>query len=387
MGCWNKTCGLTNIHIKGGADVYVFILEQLSDAHLHNKCYTTSFYKPLLLPFISKYDEYGGGSSSTGISFQLIMDALKDNLQEIPLGDNKFHDIEVSKEKWSEDLFFEAVHENILQLTSGTNIDFVMFRKDAVDRILDEWHIDEYVGDGNGTTGWDNAYIRYTFKDIIDGIPAVISSISKNLKTATALDKLISEHPELSSISRSIIYDNDSVLFSEDTKTYTADFLRGYWSGQYRYSRIVNIPTQLCDFIINNQLSEATELLTSYLTGITLDMFMHDVRKVWIPGAHEGSQSDDQTGYRLLIEAMNYVLDNEVDEDDEEVIDAQQHTHQSFIWKNILSSKNLPTLGWSKYTFQQRAAELGYYYFCWNDRVYYTTDGYDTGKIIDDITE
>jgi hypothetical protein len=316
MGCWNKTCGLTNLHIRGGEDVYVFILEQLSDSHRHNKCYTTAFYKPLLLPFTSKYDDYGGGSSSTGVSFQLIMEALKDNLQEIPLGDNKYHDIEVSKEKWGEDLFFEAVHENRLQLTSGLNIDFVMFRKDAVDRILDEWYIDEYVGDGNGTSGWDNAYIRYTFKDIVDGVPAVISSISKNLKTTTQLDKLISEHPELSSV-RSTMYGSDSMLFTEDTKTYTAKFVQGYWSGQYRYSRIVNVPTQLCGFIINNQLSEAAELLTSYVMGITLDMFMHDVRKVWIPGAHEGSQSDEQTGYRLLIEAMEYVLDNEEDEYDD----------------------------------------------------------------------
>src|SRR5574343_510783 len=143
MGCWNKTCGLTNLHITGDTEVYVFILEALDNTR-KSKCYTTAFYKPLLLPFTSVYNEYGGGKLSSGLPFQLIMDSIKEKLQEVPLGDNQYHDIEVSKEKWGEELFFDAVHEDRLKLTTGSHIDFVMFRKDVVDHILDKWYTDEY---------------------------------------------------------------------------------------------------------------------------------------------------------------------------------------------------------------------------------------------------
>ena len=53
MGCWNKTCGLTNLHIKAGERAYVFVLEKDED---DSHCYTTHMYKPLLLPFETTYN-------------------------------------------------------------------------------------------------------------------------------------------------------------------------------------------------------------------------------------------------------------------------------------------------------------------------------------------
>lgn len=29
MGCWNKTCGISNLFIEAGEKVYVFALEQI----------------------------------------------------------------------------------------------------------------------------------------------------------------------------------------------------------------------------------------------------------------------------------------------------------------------------------------------------------------------
>lgn len=88
MGCWNKTCGLSNLHIFGSDPVYVFVLESERD---DSNCYTTSLFKPLLLPFESEYNDYGGGEDSGVPAFDLIMTSLKDQLVELEIGDNQYH--------------------------------------------------------------------------------------------------------------------------------------------------------------------------------------------------------------------------------------------------------------------------------------------------------
>jgi hypothetical protein len=161
MGCWNKTCGLSNLHIIAGTDVYVFVLEENTDKT--DRCYSTAFWRPLLLPFTSKYNDYGGGEESGGPGFQLIMDSIAKELTEMEVGDNEYHDIAVKKEGFGEEQFFESVHEHRLFKKSYYGdkqvIDFVMMRKDIVDYILENRVIERYVGEGKGTTGYSNSYI------------------------------------------------------------------------------------------------------------------------------------------------------------------------------------------------------------------------------------
>lgn len=44
MGCWNKTCGLSKLHVYAGDPVYVFVLEQNLN---HDRCYATAFWSPV----------------------------------------------------------------------------------------------------------------------------------------------------------------------------------------------------------------------------------------------------------------------------------------------------------------------------------------------------
>ena len=59
MGCWNKTCGLSNLYIKAGQEAYVFPLVKRSQDG--ERCYSHAFWKPMLLPFVTEYNDYGGG--------------------------------------------------------------------------------------------------------------------------------------------------------------------------------------------------------------------------------------------------------------------------------------------------------------------------------------
>jgi hypothetical protein len=310
MGCWNKTCGLSNLHIYAGTPVYVFVLEE--NKHKDDHCYATSLYRPLLLPFESVYNDYGGGESSSGPGFEMIMDGIRKLLIETPAGENKYHDIAVSRDGFGEEQFFDAVHENRMNISyrhdfsDPTPVQFTMFRKDIVDDILENRVIEDYVGNGKGTGGYDNNYNYYTFKDIV----ADIKPLFKELKQIIA--SLQTEGV------------SDAVIFSMcGGLEYLVDYnhpnkaAKWFRSDTYRYSTIVDMRKVLSDTIkvgTNEAYDKLEIILTEYLKGKFIDGFMHAARKTWIPGGHEGSQNDSGDALRILCSATIKALDREREE-------------------------------------------------------------------------
>lgn len=311
MGSWNKTCGLSNLHIRSGEKAYVFVLEPNKD---NSHCYSTHLYSPLLLPFETTYNDYGGGEDSTGPGFPIIISAIKEHLHEIELGDNKYHDIAVKKDNFDESLFFEAVHEGRLfregRYSDPVKLEYVMFRKDVVDHILENRVIEQYVGDNKGTIAkWGDSkdYIQYKFADIVADILPLIHEMC---------DKFNNKDDTFGfRFGGGIEY-----MFGYDHPNKAAKWLRG---DGYRYSRIVDMKSAISDIFENgeptlDQVLALEALLTEYLKGVFIDSFMEVTRKSWIPGGHEGSQSQELDEYRLLIGAMNKVIDAEQAEYDYE---------------------------------------------------------------------
>lgn len=305
MGCWNKTCGLSNLHITAGTPVYVFVLEK-NESYDH--CYSTSLFRPLLLPFESTYDDYGGGKDSHGIALGMIMAGLTKNLVEMEVGENQYHDIEVKKEGFTPEKFFEAVHEDRLSIkgpfsSEPTQIYFTMFRKDIVDHILENRRIQDYVGEGKGTCGWDNNYVKYKFADIVADIRPLLNEAKEKIAKA--------KEDENDTLANYMLYDGFEGLFPYGHPNKVAKWLRG---DSYRYSRIVDMKT-----VIRRGLEVGTEtasenlakVLEEHLKAIYIDGFMHAARKTWIPGGHEGSQSSSGGALRLLANATIEVLDEE----------------------------------------------------------------------------
>lgn len=295
MGCWYKTCGLTNLPIRADEDVYVFVLEKNEE---HERCYSTAFFKPLLLTFESKYDEYGGGKDSSGVALPYIMEAIRGKLVEVELGTNTVHDIAVTKETWDIDLFFEAVHENRLKIFSlydrKTQVDFVMFRKDVVDYILENWWVQEYVGPHNGTAGYLDSYIIYRFSNIIDDIQEYIDVLMESIDKAGS--SMVKFHP--------------SSIFKFENSNKVAEYTR---TTNRRYSHIIDISDLLITLLEQGDRETTSKLLEVHLKASFINEYMDAVRKVWIPGSYEGSQANDPTGYHLLQEAIQVVLTKEQD--------------------------------------------------------------------------
>lgn len=315
MGSWNKTCGLSNLHIIAGTDVYVFVLERNKD--MDERCYSTAFYSPLLLPFYSKYNDYGGGEESSGVGLPFILDGLKDRLVEFGVGENEYHDVAVKKADFNEELFFDAVHEDRLRVKTykgDTAVEFVMFRKAVADDILDNWCREKYVGEGKGTTGYSNNYITYKFADVLADLPEFLDKLETLLKVGYSYDDPTVITPSL----RLRMLGGLSEVFEWRHPNKVSWYMV---RDNYRYSQLVNVHELIIESVANGDRMLAEQLMTDHLKAVYLDSFMHEVRKVWIPGAHEGSQTQEHVGYHALIGAMTRALEVERkswEEDDEE---------------------------------------------------------------------
>lgn len=320
MGCWNKTCGLSNLHITAGSPVYVFVLEDRRD---DSHCYTTSLYRPLLLPFQSEYNDYGGGENSSGIALNLILSAIQEELVELDVGDNQYHDIAVKKKDFSEELFFEAVHEDRLAIqgrfsAEPTKLQFTMFRKDIVDDILNNYRVEKYVGGGNGTHGWGNNYIQYGFNDIVADLPVLVDMLTTGSDEDFEFLKDLPEEQRARFRLRMMGF--DSLHRLRDTNK-AAAWLQ---ADNYRYSRLVDIKLIASDMLAAGETDKLIELLTEHLKAIYIDSFMHSARKTWIPGGHEGSQNSEQEAHRFLAKSIVSALDRENAEwDDENLSEAE----------------------------------------------------------------
>ncbi len=298
MGSWNKTCGLSNLHIHSGTPVYVFVLEQNKKVE---HCYTTSLFSPLLLPFESTYNDYGGGEDSHGIALDFVMKGIKDELVELEVGENEYHDIAVKKDAFTPELFFEACQEDRLSIqgrfrAEPTQLYFTMLRKDVVDSILETRVIEEYVGNGKGTHGWGNNYIRVKFDDIVASVRPLI-------------DHLVEEMSKTENeFIRSMIFER---LHTYRDQFHAAKWLQG---DSYRYSRIVDmrhIASRALEIGTVESINKLEQLLIEHLKAIFIDSFMNSARKTWIPGGHEGSQSTSGGALKLLGKVISDVVDKE----------------------------------------------------------------------------
>ncbi|HET8688951.1 MAG TPA: hypothetical protein VFM18_20265 [Methanosarcina sp.] len=299
MGCWNKTCGLTGLPIFAGEDVYVFVLEKnMSDS---DRCYSTAFWRPVLLPFYSVYDDYGGGEDSSGIGFPILMEVLKNKIVEMEQGDNEYHDIPVTKENFGEKMFFEAVHEHRLFLPERYQkgqipVDYVMFRKDVVDFILDTNVIELYVGRGKGNKGGNN-YIDVKFDDIIADVDKYLDRIIKTVSD------LKSENPDRGFGSIGYRLRTYLKLWRDEQSTLVDDFIV---VDNYNMSTIFDFSDLFAQSIMHENVDreKIKEFLIDYMKGCYLNYFMESTRKNWMPGGHEGSQSEVNSEYETLIAAM-----------------------------------------------------------------------------------
>ena len=306
MGGWNKTCGISNLPIYERQPVYVFVLEE--NVHEDSYCYSTCLFEPCLLPFNSKYNDYGGGENSSGVGLPLIIDALRKNLVELETGENRYHDIAVKRDHFNVDMFFEACHENRLFVDTcrKTPVKFTMMRKDIVDGILEKFSLYDYTTEKTFTYndclqefdtvigGWQNL-----FASILNG---QIALSTKN----GSLDHLDDERKNGVDMALSEYIFRDLLFLCRNSENFTQRLLESLRDRTASFIRLDQVFTNL---VVNSQKEQLKELLADCLKGIFIDTFMDRTRKLWTPGGHEGSQNTDVDGHKILISTVQEAID------------------------------------------------------------------------------
>jgi hypothetical protein len=286
MGCWNGTCGLTNLPIFVGDEVYVFpVLERPTLGDRPSFCYTTALYTPSLLPFVAKYNDYGGGEDEGGIALELTMNAIQDILVEMEEGENPYHDIPIKKADFGPHLFWEATHEGRLfhKHYKNCGIFFAMVRKDVADRIFSEWKFNEYVG---GETG----YIRdLTFEKMCDSIPEFLER----------------------SISNSELFGDGIVRFDWELDSPISKRLSYISSASSNNWDLLKMNVLVSDLVNSDKMELAVDFLRLYMIGSAVDVLMDETRRIWLPMMHRGSQSGDLKAYQFV----NGLVEDEIEKE------------------------------------------------------------------------
>lgn len=301
MGCWNKTCGLTGLPISHGEDVLVFVLRAATSTY--DRTHTTSLFNPLLLPFKAQHNSYGDGELCTGFVDEIVA-GVASALVEMDQGDNEYHDISVSRANFTVETFFEAVREGRLFTEthdSDTNLrlDYVMMRVDSVDYILNHWKRKLYVGYTNNRT---DPYYQYTFNDVVLQVSQLVKNIEQIIVSSTKTQLAL-----LPCTARIL----DTPEFGENgVPNIAAQMLRSIVFQRYRYCNVVNPQEMIVELIRANRTDRAHSLIVDLLTGIYIDEFFNSVRKIWVPGCHEGSQADVDQSYAALSGAIMQCVDN-----------------------------------------------------------------------------
>lgn len=306
MGCWNQTCGLSSLHIRADDPVYVFLLEHMTDPGV---TYSTGLFRPLLLPFEARYNDYGAGRGSSGKVFDTVMAAVRENLVELPQGANHYRDTPVSRENLGEEEFYKAIQNERLYLKPQgpwpqRRLLFTMFRKDVVDHILENRDLVDFVGYNQGSCGFNNAYIRYRFKDVVTQVRPYIDGLierSRRMNLPPDLAFLLVDSRTMGSPISNYLRDSDS-----------------------RFSRLVDVKDWLFkapQMTTEQELTDLEAVLTAYLRGQFVERFMLAARKTWVPGGHEGSQDESGDALHQLYSATLAALERERTEYDEEESD------------------------------------------------------------------
>ena len=362
MGSWNGTCAVSQLHVKHGQPVVVFMLAENKDKKTF--CFNNAAYDLCPVPFYGEYNDYGAVENCHGFGLNIVVEALRKQLYEFGQGPNEFHDCEVRKNDFNINKLFEADHEDRLgveyfrryssdshdkqrleELQADTGltpsqqfeldrlaskikkednfrrVTHVIIHGDVFDSIMTNWFIEHYVGCGNGNSPDDKDYNRVYFKDIAASIADYVQD------EKTKLDKInLITNPELKELKLSMgMYDNgwDSPILA---KRWLTDMCRG--NTDYAIVYIDEIKRNL---INQGDWDGLGKFFKEVLTCGWIDAFMSHTRKLWTKQTGMGSQSEYRDSYILLADTVKEILEKEQkeydswdlddeDEDEDEVV-------------------------------------------------------------------
>lgn len=128
MGCWNETCGITQMPIEGGDKVRMFLLVEAEHWDEGGALYhSTDLWKPFGLPLKGTYDEYGRIENIEEDALSdLLLESLKDIIVEVP---NRMGEI-FKREELDWQTAIDFLTDEGLRVTDPNHISFITKKLD-----------------------------------------------------------------------------------------------------------------------------------------------------------------------------------------------------------------------------------------------------------------
>jgi hypothetical protein len=284
MGCWNKTCFVSNIAIRWGEPVAVFFMARSTDNSNTSFCYADYYFEPCYMPVFGNYNDYGAAEDFTGPGEAVVVEKMKNILCEQSAS-------EYRKAVTSEDLdmekMFRAEHEGRLKVRREQPVLATMIHREVFDYILDNWTIDfwrDKEADESLMRGevLDQYHMRYRFTNLVQ-------ELEDNMeKLWEARNKFV---------------DTEGVPYFPDLRSMfrRTSYIGSILAPQGMGARDFLIVDAFLDLLLPSSSQEdALAKLTDYMKGQCLGYFLDRARKSWYKPTGEGSQDDSYTEIRLL---------------------------------------------------------------------------------------
>ena len=273
MGCWNATCAMSHLPIKAYDEVYVwFIVDNGGERQARNHTNADNLYSILGVPFRAKYNG-GGGFEDIHQDDQLAFDA---NLQMIRRGMCN-QDPELDLEK-----LLDRIHERDMFMgfyDEKFAIGHMMVHKHIFDKFMNEYSWEEFVGNPDD---WKEHYY-----------------VSTGFAIELITDEWVNEVKELQKLRK-----NDLVMAFESFRR----------RNRFYYMHFVS---DMSYIVSDTNLKSICRGL--YLNSI-LNTIAYHIRMTFGPCAGSGSQSKEYDAYKILIDGMSHIVEEQskpYDEDDE----------------------------------------------------------------------
>lgn len=130
MGCWNETCGITQMPICGGDKVRMFLIVA-NDYEGYDDChsYTTDLWRPFGLPLKGTYDEYGRIEDiEEDAMSDLLLESIKEIVVEVP---NRMGEV-FKREELDWPTVIDFITDEGLRVTDPHHVSFITKRLDEL---------------------------------------------------------------------------------------------------------------------------------------------------------------------------------------------------------------------------------------------------------------
>jgi hypothetical protein len=239
---------ISNLPIKEGEEVYCFMLEN-----------NNGIYKPIILPFTGKYNEYGGIDDWSDSFYYLCSRILNLDLGKTLEIANNFNPIEDGK------------------------IHFAMMKKNIVDHVLNNYTVEVY-------NLMNNEFVTLNFETIQNNVDDYFEELSSFLDI---------HPPEIKNIL--LNFNNNDYSIKNDI----TPFLNN--ADLYRHSELFKIKDIKKNILMDESKEYYKNIFKLYLKGLFIDYYIKSSRKLWHPEYFDGSQYDNTKEIMLLSE---YIINN-----------------------------------------------------------------------------